>query len=92
MQHTVKVYGPARCPRTIRATALLQDMGVRYDYFDLDVDRHAAAWVRWKSPDAPTPTVLVGLAVLAGPSDAQLRAAVADEAQGRRPTPAHAMN
>lgn len=92
MLHAIKVYGVGRCPRTIRATALLEAMGVRYDYFDLDADRHAAAWVRWKSPDAPTPTVLVGMAVLAGPSDAQLRSAVADAARAIPATTAHAVN
>ena len=92
MLHAVKVYGIGRCPSTLRAMALLEAMGVRYDFFDLEADRHAAAWVRWKNGDAATPTVLVGLTVLARPTDPQLRAAVADARLARVAAPAHAMN
>ncbi|MDB5297381.1 MAG: Glutaredoxin [Phycisphaerales bacterium] len=102
MLHAVKVYGVKRCPGTRRAAGLLDDLGVRYDYFDLDADRHAAAWVRWKCPGRPTPAVLVGLTVLAAPTPAELRAALAAAgmavppattvASATGPLPAHAMN
>ena len=92
MLNAVKVYGVGRCPRTLRAMAMLEAMGVRYDYFDLDTDRHAAAWVRWKNGTAATPTVMVGLTVLADPTDAQLRAALADARLAHHVAPAHAMN
>lgn len=93
MSHPVKVYGVGRCPRTRRAMALLDSAGVGYHYFDLDADRHAAAWVRWRNGDAaPTPTVMVGSTVLANPADADLRSALADARLAGRASVAQSMN
>ena len=92
MLHAVKVYGVGRCPGTLRAVALLDAMGVRYDFFDLDADRHAAAWVRWKNGDAATPTVLVGLTVLARPTEPELKAALAEARTRHAVAPVHALN
>jgi hypothetical protein len=80
MLHTVKVYGLGRCPRTVRITGLLRALDVPFDYFDLNADRHAAQWVRWRNgPHAvQTPTVMVGLRVMANPTETELATAVAD--------------
>ncbi len=91
MLHAVKVYGVGRCPGTRRAVALLDAMGVRYDYFDLDADRHAAAWVRWTNGGAAAPTVLVGLTVLADPTEPELKAALANAQLGLRAAPVRGM-
>ncbi|HEX8915748.1 MAG TPA: hypothetical protein VF796_25565 [Humisphaera sp.] len=90
MLHAIKVYGQPRDPGTIRAVGVLRAMNTPFDFFDLDHDRHAAAWVRWKNGGAATPTVLVGLKVLANPTEADLRDAVA--ATARRAEAAPAMN
>ena len=80
MLHAVKVYGLNHCPRTRQTTALLQALDVPYDFFDLDADRHAAAWVRWRSGNfqAITPTVMIGMRVMPEPSETDLANAVAE--------------
>ena len=92
MLHAVKVYGVGRCPGTLRAVALLDAMGVGYDYVDLDADRHAAAWVRWTNGGAAAPTVMVGLTVLPNPTERELRAALAGARLTRGAARAPVMN
>ena len=76
MLHAIKIYGRGECPQTLRAVETVRSMGMRFDYFDLDRDRHAAAWVRWKLGELRTPVVMVGMQVLANPTPAELSAAV----------------
>ncbi|QOV89348.1 glutaredoxin family protein [Humisphaera borealis] len=80
MLHAIKIYGLPTCKQTARAVATLEAMGVGFDYFDLSLDRHAAAWVRWKNGDIQTPTIMVGMRVLANPSLRDLQAALGSEA------------
>jgi hypothetical protein len=60
-------------------------MEIAYDYFDLEQARHAAAWVRWQNGgDAVrTPTIMIGLRVLADPTEATLKSAVANLANSK---------
>lgn len=78
MLHAVKVYGVPSCTKSQLAINVLESLGVAYDYFDLEQDRHAAAWVRWQNggDEARTPTIMVGLRVLIDPTEAVLAAAV----------------
>lgn len=92
MLHAVKIYGVSQCPQTLRAMALLESMGIHYDFFDLENDRHAAAWVRWKNGDAPTPTVMIGLRVLAAPTEPDLRAALFGAPRPAGTAPAFSLN
>ena len=80
MLNTVKIYGLPTCPHTARAMAALSAMGVGFDFFDLSLDRHAAAWVKWKNGDVQTPTLMVGMQVLANPSVSELCAALGTRA------------
>lgn len=80
MRNPVKVYGVPTCHRTRRVVGLLQSMNVSFDFFDLNFDRHAAAWVRWKCGNLRTPTLLVGLTVMAEPNEPELRAALGQQA------------
>lgn len=80
MLNTVKIYGLPSCPQTMRAMTTLKSIGVGFDFFDLSIDRHAAAWVKWKHGDLPTPTIMVGLRVLANPAVDELRSAVTSKA------------
>ena len=80
MLNTVKIYGLPTCPQTTRAISTLKAMGVGFDFFDLSLDRHAAAWVKWKNGDVLTPTVMVGMQVLANPDMRDLQAALGSRA------------
>jgi glutaredoxin len=85
MLHTVKVYGLNRCPQTLRATNLLRELGIGFDFFDLDTDRHARAWVQWKNGSIITPTIMIGLRVLVNPTTDELRDALAGTPPVPRP-------
>ena len=73
----VTVYGTDKCPQTRHALAYLDDVGVRYTYFDIAHDRHALAWLRLKSGGQyRTPTVNVAGELLAAPPDTELGRAI----------------
>jgi thioredoxin reductase (NADPH) len=42
---SIKVYGADWCSMTKRALAHLEQLGVEYEYIDIDRDREAAQWV-----------------------------------------------
>ena len=69
----VKVYGVESCNGTRRALRYLEALGVGYDFFDLNRDGHARAWVRWKTGgEAVTPTIAVAGELLRGPTESDL--------------------
>lgn len=74
----IEVYGAGWCGMTKRSRALLDGIGVDYDYTDIDDDREAAAWVRDQNPDGKErkPTIKIGSRVLVEPSDAELSEAL----------------
>lgn len=76
MLNAVKIYGRADCAQTFQAIGTLRSLGIRFDYFDLNRDRHAAAWVRWKIGELRSPVAMVGMTVLVSPTPAELTAAV----------------
>ncbi len=71
---TVKVYGADWCPLTQAALSYLDDLGVKYDYIDIDEDREAAKWVADQNGGSEKkPTIDIDGSVLTEPSNAELQ-------------------
>lgn len=69
----VKVYGANWCHDTQRSLKQLTDLGVQYQYHDVDADSQAADWVKEKNGGKQKlPTIQVGGQVLSVPSNAEL--------------------
>ena len=69
----VKVYGADWCEDTQRVLGHLDDLGVKYEYLNLDDDEKAAAWVRHQNDGKEKkPTLDIGGIVMVNPSDTEL--------------------
>jgi glutaredoxin len=69
----VKVYGADWCPLTKAAIAHLAEVGVDYDYIDIERDKNAAKWVaEHNEGKEKKPTIDVGGTVLSEPSNDEL--------------------
>jgi thioredoxin reductase (NADPH) len=69
----IKVYGADWCPLTKRTLAHLKQVGVSYDYINIDRDREAAAWVAAQNEGKEKkPTLDVAGQVLTTPSNGEL--------------------
>ena len=77
MSDTITMYGTATCSDCTRSKKLLDEMGVAYDYIDLDADESAAATALAISGRTSTPLITFpdGTHVVE-PTDAELRAKV----------------
>lgn len=69
----IKVYGTDWCEETQHALGHLDDLGVDYQYINIDDDEKAAAWVRHQNDGKEKkPTIDIGGIVLSEPSDSEL--------------------
>ena len=78
----IKVYGANWCGDTQRTRAYLDDLGINYDYIDLDAgDASASEWVKSQNEEGKEkkPTLLVGTSVLVVPDENRLRTALEQE-------------
>jgi glutaredoxin len=70
---SVKVYGADWCLMTKRALAHLDQLGVQYEYIDIDDDREAAQWVAAQNDGKEKkPTIDIDGQVLSEPSNRSL--------------------
>ena len=74
----VKVYGADWCEDTKRTRQQLDNLGVAYDYVDIEQDEQAARWVREQNDGKERkPTVKLGNEqVLSVPDEATLESAL----------------
>ena len=73
----VKVYGADWCGDTKRTLSQLDELGVAYDYVDVEQDAEASAWVKQQNEGKERkPTVKVGQQVLATPTAQELESAL----------------
>jgi glutaredoxin len=78
-QSDVIVAGADWCGDTRATLAYLQELGVPFDYLNVDEDQRAADWVREQNGGKlKLPTVDVGGLVLSIPDAEQLQAALED--------------
>jgi len=69
----VKVYGADWCGMTRRTLSYLDDVGVDYDYINVEQDRRASEWVkRQAGGKEKKPTVDVSGTVLVTPDNSEL--------------------
>ncbi len=73
----VKVYGADWCSMTTRTLAHLEQVGVPFDYIDVEQDEAASQWVKDQNDGKEKkPTVDLAGKVLTTPSNAQLDSAL----------------
>jgi glutaredoxin len=73
----VNVYGAEWCGDTQAALALLEELGVPYQFRDVDEDLAADNWVRIHNDGKQKlPTVRIGDQVLSVPSETELESAL----------------
>jgi mycoredoxin len=73
----VKIYGADWCGDTRRTLQKLDDLGVAYDYVNIEEDEAAARWVRQQNDGKERkPTVKLGERVLSVPSAEELEGAL----------------
>lgn len=69
----VKIYGTDWCEETQHTLTHLDDLGVKYNYINIDDDQKAAAWVRHQNDGLEKkPTIDIGGIILTEPSDTAL--------------------
>jgi glutaredoxin len=69
----VTVYGADWCPLTRRALAHLEQLGVPFQYIDIEEDAAASEWVKSQSNGKEKkPTIDVGGQILVEPTDQEL--------------------
>lgn len=73
----VKVYGTDWCKDTQRTRALLERLGVAYEYVDIEADERAREWVlAHNDGKEQKPTVDVAGQILSVPTDHDLTSAL----------------
>jgi glutaredoxin len=73
MPASVKVYGADWCPLTRRALSHLKDLGIRYEYTNIDEDREAAQWVAQQNGGKEKkPTIDIDGRILSEPTNHEL--------------------
>jgi glutaredoxin len=73
----VKVYGADWCGDTQRSLKHLDELGVAYDYVDVEQDAQASSWVKEQNEGKERkPTIKVGAQVLSVPSNQELESAL----------------
>jgi glutaredoxin len=82
MSNTITMYGTATCSDCARSKKLLDEMGVAYDYVDLNADEKSAETALAISGRTSTPLVVFpdGTHVVE-PTDSELRARVKESQQ-----------
>jgi glutaredoxin len=75
----VKVYGADWCGDTKRTLKTLDELGVAYEYINVEEDEQASNWVKEQNDGRERkPTLKVGKQVLSVPSDEELRLILTD--------------
>lgn len=78
----IKVYGADWCGDTKRTLKYLDNLKVDYEYIDVEQDASASEWVKSQNDGKERiPTLLVGSQVLSVPSESELEAALASQAE-----------
>jgi len=73
----VKVYGADWCSMTTRTLAHLEQVGVPFDYIDVEADEAASQWVKDQNDGKEKkPTLDVAGTVVITPSNAELEKAL----------------
>ena len=81
MATTVKVYGAGWCGDTKASRALLDEMGIAYEYHDVDKDPAAAEYVKSQNAGKQKlPTIDIDGRVLSVPGDDDLAEALENTA------------
>ena len=76
----VTVYGADWCGDTKRTLRQLDDLGVAYDYIDVEQDEQASRWVKRQNDGKERkPTVKLGEQVLSVPSNQELESALREQ-------------
>jgi glutaredoxin len=76
----LKVYGADWCGMTRRTRTHLDQLGVPYEYIDVEADPQASEWVkRQNNGKEKKPTLQVGDKILSTPSNRQLEEALRSE-------------
>lgn len=69
----IKVYGADWCPMTTGTLSHLKELGLEFDYVNIDHDRKSAAWVREQNHGREKkPTLDIDGTILTEPSDDEL--------------------
>ena len=79
LHHAVTVYGEPGCPDTTRSRALLDTLGVEYNFYDISLDAAMARTAAALRPDGGEKIPVVNLGnglVLVEPSNATLENAL----------------
>ena len=76
----VTVYGADWCGDTKRTLRHLDNLGVAYDYIDVEQDERASRWVKQQNGGKERkPTVKLGQQVLSAPTDQELESALREK-------------
>jgi glutaredoxin len=76
----VKIYGADWCKDTQRSLAHLKELGIAFDYINLDNDDKAAAWVREHNEGKQRiPTLDIAGQVLSVPNNRALESALREK-------------
>jgi glutaredoxin len=76
----VKVYGADWCGDTQRALRQLDELGVGYDYVNVEQDSQASQWVKQQNEGKERkPTIKVGEQVLSTPSAMEIESALREK-------------
>lgn len=76
----VKVYGADWCGDTKRTLKTLDNLGVAYDYINVEEDEQASNWVKEQNDGKERkPTLKLGEQVLSVPSEEELKAALGEQ-------------
>jgi len=76
----VKVYGADWCPKTKRTLAHLKQIGIPFEYINIERDREAAKWVSEQNGGREKkPTLEIGGHVLSEPTNAEIDAVLAEK-------------
>ena len=85
--HAVVVYGNATCPDTTRALAVLENLGIEYNFYNIDLDpamARTAASLRGEGNGEKIPVVdFSGGSVLVEPTDSELETALKESGRIR---------
>jgi glutaredoxin len=77
---TVRVYGADWCAMTNRTLEHLDELGVPYDYIDIDKNKQAAAWVKQQNNGKEKkPTLDINGTILVEPTDEDLDEVLRDQ-------------
>jgi len=76
----VKVYGADWCGDTQHTLKLLKDLGVAYEYINIEENAEAAGWVKERNEGKERkPTLDIGGQILSEPSDRELESALREK-------------